>query len=199
MATCAEVITKAYRKLGARGRGEVLDAAETEDGLTALQSLYDEMVFSRAFGPIAAVQSAVDVEADEDTRVFATVEDPIVVTYPDEVVVEPVSLACQLNTTPTTRPPRDLSVISVADGETAIYSHARGSWDQISNLALHDFAPLSERSLDGLACLLAVVIADESQAQIGAMTGSRATAFREWVVSYSAREITLTGDYIPCR
>jgi len=176
MTTCRELITAAYRKARVRGRGDVLDAEEAQDGLVTLQSFYDELVSEGMFGRLTDVIITADYEANEQERVFNTDLDDggelFDVTLPREVDDD--------ETADGARPPRDLSLIVVAGASTQnfVYSSPLGGWDTLTGLALETEAPLGERGADALACLFAAFIAEENGKTIGPVTASRAMAFR---------------------
>lgn len=172
MPTCRDIITAGYRKARVRGRGDALDSEEAADGLVTLQSFYDEMVNEGVFGRVTDVQSGVDIEAEEQQRIFNTIGSNIVVTLPEEIEDGFAEGGY--------RPPRDLALVIVAGNPTQnfVYSAPLGAWVTFTGLALGDTAPLAERGSDSLACLFAAFIAEENGKQIGQVTASRAMAFR---------------------
>jgi hypothetical protein len=62
MATCLEIITYALRQCKILGMGKDPRAAETEEGMTALQSMYDEWRTGGMFGTLE------DIYLDATTR-----------------------------------------------------------------------------------------------------------------------------------
>lgn len=177
MASCREVITRAYRKLNAVALGDDLPAEEAESGLVALQSIYDELVLEGVFGRVIPTRVSESAEAEENTRIFNTTGSSITITLPEEVSEDETSSGLTLDDGGE-RPPRDFTVVSIAGGGNYLYSQPRGAWDAINSLTLDSFAPLSERGADGLACLLAVTVADDVPAAPSALTVQRALSFR---------------------
>lgn len=202
MANCREVITMALRKLNAIARGDDASAEEAVDSLVSLQSLYDELVLGGMFGRVIPARVAASATAEENTRIFNTTDGSITVTLPEEIDEGSDDYGRERAPSGLTlddggvRPPRDFSVVSIAGGGTYLYSQPRGVWDALTSLTLDSFAPLSERSADGLACLLAVSIADDVPAQVPAITASRALGFRSRVANrFGVERAPVQADY----
>jgi len=168
MATCREVITSAYRKPNLRGRGEALEAAEADDGLTTLQSLYLEMVTLGAFGRLTDVIATENYTAGENERIR---KGSYTVTLPATITDEE---------TGEDRPPRDLALVVITGStyEAHVFSAIEDAWQELTNLTLSDPAPLAERSFDGLVSLLAMRIAEENEKPVTPVLANAAQRFR---------------------
>lgn len=156
MATCRQVIYSALRKIGA-GVDEGNPAAKpypAQIGLELLQSLYRESVASGLFGRLTDVTVSADYEAKENERIHNSSDDDIEITLP-ATIVDAV--------TGETRVPINRAVVQVSGDTpvTYIYSHLINDWIAIDDLTLNSEAPLSEQGVNGLACWLAVLLADD--------------------------------------
>ena len=174
MATCRDVITLALKKARQIMPGETPSADSAADALNTLQSIYDEAVGGGWFGALTDVLTDEDYEAGENERVFNTSDATLNITCP-ETVTDDFS--------GDERAPYDRSLVVIVGATPAayLYSSPRGSWDPLDSLALDDFAPLSERSLDGLASLLAVRLGEEYGAEIGPATKGAAAVFTSMI------------------
>ena len=174
MATCREVITLALKKARQVTPGEDPTADMAEDALATLQSIYDEAVGGGWFGSLTDVLVSEDYEASENERVFNNTDTSLSITCPETVTDA---------FTGDERPPRDRSVVVIAGStvEAFLYSAQRGAWDDLTDLALDDFAPLSDRSKDGLASLLAVRLGEEYGAEIGPAIKGAAAVFTSMI------------------
>ena len=174
MATCRDVITLALKKARQVMPGEEPSADSAADALNTLQSIYDEAVGGGWFGSLTDVLTDEDYEAGENERVFNTSDATLNITCP-ETVTDDFS--------GDERAPYDRSLVVIVGATPAayLYSSPRGSWDPLDSLALDDFAPLSERSKDGLASLLAVRLGEEYGAEIGPATKGAAAVFTSMI------------------
>lgn len=172
--TCRDVITLSLKKLGVLRSGGEPKAADAGDGLASLQSFYMECITGGTFGRVYNVQMS------QSGTVTAGGNQHFNVLTEDEVDVElPASLpACHWDTWRPCRDygwglnipvgadenvvvPRDKSVVMVTDqfGDaraTYLYDGTVQRWLRIDTLSANDEAPLSARSLDGLASVLAL-------------------------------------------
>lgn len=174
MATCLEIIERAHVRAGIRARGDTPSAEETADALLSLQSLYDEMIGLGVFGRLTEVIIEAAYEAGENERIYNTSGGALSVTLPQTVSDE---------FTGETRPPRDRSVVVIAEDpeEAHIYEAPLGAWKAMKGLAATDYAPLSVRSAEGLACALAARLCEENGRQPGQMMAATAAAFRSQI------------------
>lgn len=187
MKTCLEVVTKALVKLSQVAVGGDVDNDEAQVGMDALQSIYDEFVGSAVLGVLTDVLIDADYEAGENERIQST-GGPFTVTLPTTIVDDQ---------TGDTRAPRDLAVVVKADtGIASVYSAPSAAWQTLSGLDLTSDAPMSERSFDGLASLLAVRLAADFPSQITPTIALAASRFLNMVMMKlaSARRETQT-DY----
>lgn len=150
MTTCRDAIRAAYRKLGVVRSGQEPSASQAEDGLRELQAVYDGSVFRGLFGRLTDVLVSADYEAGEGERVANSSDDDIDITLPETVLDADTGLA---------RKPKDLSPVVIEGGESYLYE--AGAWNQITNLALGDDAPLSGRLYQWLVGELVVRLADD--------------------------------------
>lgn len=155
MATCQETIQVAAERAGTIPIGGLVDGPVENAWLRGLQAMLDGFVSCGMFGALANRLESADVDAAEGERITAT----------DDInVVLPATFD---NGNGDNRAPYDLSVVRVVIGETEstyLYEADRGDWTALSTLALGDYAPLSSRGLDGLACALADYMGAESAA-----------------------------------
>lgn len=171
MRTVRQVITTALRKIGVVGSGR---RAPHEDGaadaLEVLLAWYSGAVSSGMFGRLNDVTTEAAYEAKEFERVTNLSDDPVDITLPVTITDDPL---CD------TRPPVDLCpIVIVADEPLSwLYDGSIGDWIALYGLTLDSPAPLSSRSGDGLACVLAVQLADEYGGTVGEITASRAAGF----------------------
>ena len=179
MATCREVITLALKKARQVMPGEEPSADSADDALNTLQSIYDEAVGGGWFGALTDVLTDADYEAGENERVFNTSDATLNITCPETVT------DCGDE-----RAPYDRSLVVIVGATPAayLYSSPRGSWDPLDSLSLDDFAPLSERSYDGLASLLAVRLGEEYGADIGPATKGAAAVFTSLISNKRDRQ-----------
>lgn len=176
MATCLDVITRAMTKGRIRGLGDDPSAEESTVGLETLQSFYDELISLGAFGRLTEVIVDSAYTAGENERIYNTSGSPVVITLPETV---------DDTENGDTRPPRDRSLVVIAGDPTEahLYSAPLGAWQQLTGLTLQSEAPLSERSFDGLASLLAVMLLEEYGKPVTQVLANRAQAFRSLITS----------------
>ena len=190
MATCRETVSGALRKIGRLGAGREPRAADQADVLAALQGLYRQWINGGAFGRLSdVVPTGAAYTARENERIFRNASATVTITLPETVatVPNPRSYRDEVLTyegiTGNTRPPRDCAVVVISDAFTAttveyIYDGSQRLWQAINALALADTAPLSVRDPMGLQAALAMQIADEFGAEVGAMTQRQAATFQ---------------------
>lgn len=146
MATCLEVITYAMRQSRILGLNSVPKAAEAEEGLVALQSLYDEWRTGGMFGTLEDAYLTDDDTAKEGKRYFIPAGTTLTAAtseYDDG--------------RGNTRQPRDMALYETltSTGTHAAKLYDRTEWVDLLGLELTDAAPLSSRNAYGLAACLA--------------------------------------------
>jgi hypothetical protein len=173
MATCRQVVTSALRKLGVVAEGQPAPTAyDADNGLSVLESVYLTSVASGLFGRLTDVTISEDYTAGENERIFNITEDTLTVSYPVTITDAKTGVV---------RMPLDRSIIQVADVSptTHVYSHIVGDWIEMTNLTLDSVAPLTDQGMDGMACWLAVVLAENGYGSvIGPVTLRTAERFR---------------------
>jgi hypothetical protein len=145
MATCLDIITRAMQLRRVLGIGKEPKAAESELGMVALQSLYDEFRTGGMFGTLEDIYlDGADI-AEEGKRYFI----PTGITLTAATSIYDDGGA--------TRQPRDLALyetLTEAGTQTArLYD--RTAWVDLLGLELSDIAPLSGRNALGLSACLA--------------------------------------------
>lgn len=145
MATCRDVVTSAMKLAKSLSSGETPTADEADDGMKALQSLYDVWVTSGMFGRLEDVYLDGDDTAEEGKRYFV----PTGVTL--TAATSEIDGCCGV------RQARDLAIYEslTQAGVRSVKLYDRTEWVEMTGLALSDTAPLSKRGEMGLAAALA--------------------------------------------
>jgi hypothetical protein len=147
MATCLDIITAAMRQSTILGPGKTPKSAESDTGLLALQSMYDEWVASGMFGRLEDVYLDGSDIAEEGKRYFlasgVTLTEPTLILAADNEDGD--------------RQPRDLSLYEslTSTGTRVVRLYDRTGWVSLTGLLLTSTAPLSGRGMFGLASALA--------------------------------------------
>jgi hypothetical protein len=201
--TCGDIIRSSLRKLGVLRSGAEPKAAEAADALMSLQSFYMECVTQGTFGRVYNVQlsQAGTVTTGGNQHINVLTQDAVSIDLPASVP------ACHWDTWMPCRDygwglnvplgadnnvavPRDKAVVMVTDqfGDTRatyLYDGTIQRWLRIDSLALTDEAPLSARSPDGLAAVLAGRIADDygASATLSPLTASASARYRLTLVT----------------
>lgn len=146
MATCRDIITDAL-KMTLRESGLEPSPDEAEDGMNALQSFYDGLVFGGMFGELEDVYLDTDDIAEEGKRYF--IPSGITLTAATSEYVDANGV---------TRQPRDLAIYETvtAAGVRSVKLYDRTQWIELTGLTLGSDAPLSVRGRFGLAAALAI-------------------------------------------
>jgi hypothetical protein len=146
MATCLDVITYAMRQCRILGLGKEPKAREAEEGMVALQALYDQWRTGGMFGTLEDIYLDGDDIGEEGKRYFVPTGYTLT-----------AATSVYLDSDEVTRQPRDLAlyeVLTQAGAQTArLYD--RIEWVDLLGLELTDTAPLSSRNAYGLAACLA--------------------------------------------
>lgn len=173
MHTARDVINLALKKLGVLRAGGEASAADAADGLASLVSLYQEWISNGTFGRVNSIVasspgvSMVYPNAHVNETVSGVMINlPQVVEYDFWDTWMPCrdygwGLSVPLGGNDGFGPPRDKSVVRITSTEnetraTYIFDGTIQRWMRIDNLGLTDEAPLSARSFDGLASVLAI-------------------------------------------
>jgi hypothetical protein len=144
VSTCLEIITYAMRQCRILGMGKDPKAAESEEGMIALQSMYDEWRTGGMFGTLEDIYLTSDDTAEEGKRYYTA---GYTLTAPTSVYVDSFG---------DTRQPRDIAVYETFDGSTQTAKiYDRTEWVDLLGLVTTDVAPLSGRNAYGLAACLA--------------------------------------------
>lgn len=146
MATCLDIITLAMKQCRILASGGTPTSAETEDGMTALQSLYDEWRTGGMFGTLTDVYLDSDDTAEEGKRYYVAAG----VTLTD-------ATSAYEDECGNIRQPRDMALYESFDGTTQTAKlYDRTAWVDLLGLESTDEAPLSGRNASGLAACLAL-------------------------------------------
>jgi hypothetical protein len=159
MATCLDIITLAMKQCRILPSGGTPSAAETEDGMTALQALYDEWRTGGMFGTLCDVYLTDDADAQEGKRYYV----PAGVTLTDATndyvpqYGDAYTECDYASGIGSTRQPRDMALYEVvkSDGTQTAKLYDRTQWVDLLDLTSSDIAPLSGRGASGLAACLA--------------------------------------------
>ena len=184
MKTVRDTSTLALKKLGVLRSGGEPSAADGADALASLQSFYMECISQGTFGRVfnVSMTSAGTVTPSGNQHVNVLTEDAVSIDLPSSVP------ACYWETWRPCRDygwglnvpfgadtgvtvPRDKAVVMVTDqyGDsraTYVYDGTVQRWLRVDVLTDNDEAPLSARSPDGLASVLAVRMTDQFGAEM---------------------------------
>lgn len=178
MATTRDICTMALRKLGVLRAGGEMKAADAEDARVSLQSFYMECITGGAFGRVFNVVMSApgDVTASGNQHFNVTTDEEVNIDLPSTLPANHWEtwrpcrdygwgLNIPVGADQNVVMPKDKSVVMVTDqfGEgraTYVYDGTIQRWMRIDTLALTDEAPLSARSVDGLAAVMAVRLVD---------------------------------------
>ena len=173
MHTARDVINLALKKLGVLRAGGEASAADAADGLASLVSLYQEWISNGTLGRVGSVivtqpgtATAIPNIHVNETVAGVTIDLPQTVDYWFWDTYNPCrdygwGLNVPLGGTESIGVPRDKAVVRITSTEnetraTYIFDGTIQRWMRIDNLGLTDEAPLSARSFDGLASVLAI-------------------------------------------
>lgn len=151
MTTCADVITMAATRARIIRPGATLKASEADDGLLALQGMFEEWAHGM-FGRLTDKLVTENTEAEVGQRI--RVDGAYTITMPD------------VDADDDEKPVKDLSVVEIlytdpsVSREVHVYEAGIAGWVQINALALTDEAPLATRGPTGLADALAMFWTD---------------------------------------
>lgn len=179
MATCRDIVARSLRMSGIVRKGRDPRATELEDGMLALQGLYDAWFTGGMFGRLMDYHSEDDYDARVGQRIFSTSG---IITLPTNEVDYPI---------------RDLAAIEIndPDGRRA-YIWDRIAWVRLDALEPGDIAPLSNRGAEGLAaCLASWTVEDYGDAPTPMMM-SKAGSFRTNLrLQFGSEQEPVPGQY----
>lgn len=145
------------RRLGVLAGGQLPRDTESADALESLKGIYRRLIWEGVSGPLKDVApTTATYQAGENERIFRNSITTTSINFPDQV-----SDGCG-----GFRLPRDASVIIITDefsGSTVdyIYEAATRTWIPLDGLTLTSPALFARRDTNGLACMLAIELADE--------------------------------------
>jgi hypothetical protein len=185
MATCLDIITYAMRSLAQLASGEPPTSKESDDGLVALQSFYDELVMSGMFGRLEDVYLTANDTAEEGKRYLLA---------SGITLIEPTIILAADTDGGVDRQPRDLSLYEklTSTGTLTRRLYDRTSWVNLTGLALTDTAPLSGRGAMGLAA--AVACSGGFSDMFGATAGPALLARSQRFLSSLSHKLGSTRD-----
>lgn len=163
MATCRDIIYRAFRMAGIVPNTDDPTADELETGLAVLQGIYDRVADARVY--TAKAESGA-YEAGENERITgaSSVSLPTTITDCDG----------------TNRAPKDMAFVQYDIG-AGFVTHAsdRGSWVALDGLLAGDAAPFSSRNAEGLSALVALELSETYPgATVGPITLRKAQRFQ---------------------
>lgn len=183
MASCLDIITLAMKQCRILSSGGIPTAKETEDGMTALQSLYDQWRTGGMFGTLKDCYLTGPANAQEGRRYYV----PAGVTLTDATndyvpMYGDAYTECDYASgIGPVRQPRDMAFYEAvkSDGTHTAKLYDRTAWVSLLGLVTSDEAPLSSRNQSGLAACLATSggFADLFNAQAGPGTVAVARNF----------------------
>jgi hypothetical protein len=189
MAKNLDIIKGAMKKIHALASGAEPTAAESADGMAALQSLIVELIGQGSLGRLRDVLATSDYTAKENERVRASTG--VTVTIPTTITPEldpcggPYDYG--FRSLPITgtgdRVPRDRACIVVIDSSGVhtdyVYNALKGAWVEVQALGQQDDFPFADYLEDGFKALLAERIADDFDQELGAQTALQAARCRQ--------------------
>lgn len=147
-----EVIRVAYERQTGR-YGDIPDGPLEDAWLRIAQSMYEGWFEAGLFGRVKPELICADYDALEGQYISST--ENVTVILPATVEDDG------------TRAPRDMTPMGVTLGEPEqkfIYERGVGDWVALSSLAFTDYAPLSGKGVDGLACCILEAVGTDNPA-----------------------------------
>lgn len=162
MATCRDIITRALR-MGRVTRSPT--AREADEGLGALQGVYDAWFTSGMFGRLSDVDATGAYTAKEGERVTGA-----------SSITKPTQLDDGCSPTGTRRP---YEMSAIVDATNAVnWLWIDGEWVNCTGLTLDSDAPLSSKGAEGLAALISYHIAEDFGGSLGPARTQQAMRFQ---------------------
>lgn len=170
MATCRDVISRAFAMAGIVPLGDSIDATEVDSGMTVLQSIYDRIADARDYTPV--YETGV-YTAKEGERITGATS----VTLPSLIDDD--------------RKPIDMTFVQYDIGSGFVtYASDRGAWIALDDLNDGDDAPFSSRNSEGLSALVALELSETYPgATVGPMTARKARRFQTIFTREDAQEV----------
>lgn len=142
MATCSDIITRAFRMAKIVAVGEEPSSTEADEAMDVLLSIYQRLA-DTALGIETVRYETANYTAEEGERIYCTATVTLPTTIDDGDV----------------RRPHDLAAIQYLDTTTSsawrTYISDKGTWTRTDNLTKTSTAPFADRNEEGLAALLA--------------------------------------------
>lgn len=176
MATCRDIINRAYRMAGIVPLTDDPTSDEMDAGLIVLNSIYDRIIDSRDF---VDVYETGTVDAEEGQRITGATA----VNLPATVV----------GWDGQKRSPKDMAFVQydIGSGMQA-YVSDYGTWTQLTNLTANSDAPFADRNQEGLSALVALELSETYPgATVGPMSVRKA---QRWQSMWS-RQDTIEPEY----
>jgi hypothetical protein len=199
MATLADILRRAHRKLGLVRAGGSPTGHDVTDGIEVLQSVI--------LGLPGLLHGARWNDVSTDTAYTAGEGERIEVTAPGAVTL-PTSIATAGGYT---RQPLDMARVQILGDDTDemigtwVYSRTNAAWARVTDLDETDDSPFGPEDTEGLACQLAVALAPEfgEAATLAAYTLSEAQksarSFRSRFKRAEPRDSSRPDDFIDDR
>lgn len=185
MATVQDIVTQALHRARIVPLGRDPKAKESANGLFALQGYYDGLFSYGQFSALKEVYATANYTAGENERIIA---DNATITIPDTIATDGGL-----------RTPHDLSAIVVVTNTAQTnYIFSNGRWETCSALTLASTAPLSSRDAEGLACSLAMDLAETYGTSVGPRAMEKASRFQSGIMRFADmtfdRQLTVTNS-----
>ena len=191
MATVRATVTRAMRKLRLVASGDEPTAAELADGVAVVQGIFDAWAAGGMFGRL-------DRQLGN-----ASAYEPVVLLWESLPGDTSVELPVRLRDPETgdTVPPADLSYIEVVDETTGVrkaylWDARKAAWGRVDALTADSAMPLSGRSAEGLAAVVATRLAEEFGQSPGPWLVREAGGFLQAMATrYGETRETTQADY----
>lgn len=162
MATCSQIIETAYRRSGVLPAGLAMSSTLSDAGLLALRQWYVEGATTGLFGELEPKYSEESLVEPKEYEIWTITNPAATITLPT-YVNDDVDLKRRA---PIHMAPIVYHVSGQDDPVVNIYDAYRQAWLNVFDLALGDYAPLSNSHREHLTSIMAVVLADENAVQI---------------------------------
>lgn len=174
MATVLKTIQKAYRRSGVLAAGVNLSKVQTDVGFERIQDMYLRMsdgMFGSLHPKILTSNAA--YTACEFQRIYN--DQGATITLPIQVRDDAVCGGF--------RPPVDMCLVVVTvpgvDPVISVFDPDRAEWQNLNTITLSGYAPLTARYADGIADMLAAMIADDMGVPISKLVAQSAALTRQ--------------------
>lgn len=187
--TVQQIINRALGKLGIIEAGGTPTTNDQALALQALKAVYRRLITTGVFGDlIDVIPQMTAYTAGENERIVH--DGSVTVTLPTELPLfvfgNDYGMVTYSSDNGQVRPPRDGSIVTVSNTSTgvttdSIYDGQIKQWISIEGLTATSVAPMSQRDENGLACLLALDLADEFGQQITATMTNAAALYKRHI------------------